>query len=176
MPKSAPITVTLIEPVDGTLNWVVGTAALSPRTDRSKENASVTEPTRTPAVTATRNVPCTPLATLHTVDVSDCQSLAWHAVTPTRWESVERYVPKSAPTTVTLIEPVDGTLNMDFGRAALSPSTGTLKDKASVTVPSRMPTVTSTLRVAPSPIAERQIMAVSATQSVASHAVDSKRA
>ena len=171
MPKSAPITVTLIEPVDGTLNWVVGTAALSPRTDRSKENASVTEPTRTPAVTATRNVPCTPLATLHTVDVSDCQSLAWHAVTPTRWESVERYVPKSAPTTVTLIEPVDGTLNMDFGRAALSPSTGTLKDKASVTEPTRTPAVTATRDVPCTPLAILHLTCVSDSHSLLSHAV-----
>ena len=75
MPKSAPITVTLIEPVDGTLNWVVGTAALSPRTDTSNENASVSVPARWPAVTATRSVPRTPLGNLHLTWVSDSHSL-----------------------------------------------------------------------------------------------------
>ena len=122
-------------------------------------------------MTLVLSVPCTPLATLHTVDVSDCQSLASHVVTPTRWESVERYVPKSAPITVTLIEPVDGTLNWVVGTAALSPRTDRSKENASVTEPTRTPAVTATRNVPCTPLAIRHLTCVSDSHSLLSHAV-----
>eukprot|EP00961_Rhodomonas_salina_P003565 49401-Rhodomonas_salina.1 len=51
-------------------------------TAASCDAASVMLPTFTPDVTATRIVPLTPALVWQLIAVSDCQSLASHAVTP----------------------------------------------------------------------------------------------
>ena len=103
-----PRTVTLADPVparfDPTTVFTAGVSA---------DHASVAVPARSPAVSTSRLVPRTPCDVRHCTDVSDVQSVASHAVSPTRASCVYPAMPKLLPCTVTLADPVPARFDPD---------------------------------------------------------------
>jgi hypothetical protein len=132
----------------------------------SIDHASVTVPTRSPAVNIIRRVPRTPWLVRHRTDDSDHHSDASHAVSMTRMASVYVVSPKLVPCRVTLADPVPAR----FTRVVML-RLGSSIDHASVTVPARSPVVNIILCVPRTPWLVRQRTDDSDHHSVDSHIV-----
>jgi hypothetical protein len=165
IPKLVPCTVTLADPVPARFRPVMMLSA-----GISIDHASVTVPTRSPAVNIIRRDPRTPWLVRHRTDVSDHHSDASHAVSITRIASVYAVSPKFVPCTVTLADPVPARF-----RGVLVLSIGESIDHTSVTVPTRSPTVNITGNVPRTPCDVRQRTDDSDHHSVDSHAVSITR-
>jgi hypothetical protein len=100
-PKLVPCTVTLADPVPARF-----TRAVMLNVGSSIDHASVTVPTRSPAVNIIRRVPRTPCDVRQRTDDSDHHSDASQAVSIIRMASVYVVSPKLVPCTVTLADPV----------------------------------------------------------------------
>ena len=132
----------------------------------SVDHASVAVPELSPTVSTTVDVRLTPPLVRHCTDVSDVQSVASHAVSPTRASCVYPAMPKLLPCTVTLARPVAPL----FVRVTVLTMLASV-DHASVDVPELSPTVRTTVDVRLTPPLVRHFTEVPEIQAVASHAV-----
>jgi hypothetical protein len=159
-PKLVPWTVTLADPVPARFTRIVMLSI-----GMSIDHASVTLPTRSPTVSIIRRVPRNPCDVRHRTTDSDHHSVDSHAVSMIRIAFVYVVSPKLLPCTVTLAEPVPA----QFTRVVML-NIGVSIVNASVTLPARSPTVSTTHRVPRAPIEARTHTAVSLCQSLASAA------
>jgi len=166
IPKPAPFTVMLNDPVPGTL--VLGPTAVT--TGASNDTLSVKLPACCPDVTDTRWVPPCPVGTRHRTDESDSQSVPSHAVDPSLPAKVPAKSPKLPPFTVTLVDPVPAR----FPECAVL-NTGASNDNTSVMLPAIAPAVNATLLVLKLPAGTRHRTDESDSHSFPSHAVSPTR-
>ena len=128
-------------------------------------------PTRSPAVIATRRVPCPPRPTMHLTDVSDSHSVPSHPVCPICPRSVNASSPRPAPCTVTDADPVPARLSR---RSVLMLPKST--EYAPDMLPVLSPDVMLTRLVPPAPCPAMHLTDVSDSHSVPSHPVWPDRA
>jgi hypothetical protein len=155
----APCTVSEFDPV---------TALLIPRVTltppESDDQTSVTLELLTPAVHVTRRVPASPCAARPITNVSEAQIVRSHPVNPNRALPVYITIPKPAPCTVAITDPV---LALFTASVTLNPLTS--KDQASVKLPARSPTVITDCLDPATACPTRHLTDVSDTHSVDSH-------
>jgi hypothetical protein len=130
----------------------------------SYETASVKLPTTIAAVIATVCVILTPCAYLDMTDVSDTQSVASHAVPPSRMRRDTLLIAKFAPEIVVLTWPLVRLLVNVFATR----SVGILYDHDSVVLPICSPAVTATVSVLLAPLGMLAEIDVSDSQMVLS--------
>ena len=120
-PMLAPCKVTLADPVAARF-VCLATLSLA----ESAEYTSVKLPTRNPAVSDVRKVPCTIWLAWHRVDVSDSHVVRSHAEWPILIDPVYVASPKLEPCTVTLADPVaarfETLVTLSVARSTESPS------------------------------------------------------
>lgn len=105
LPMLPPPKVTLLEPVAAT--FIIITALTS---GFAAESPCVTDPVRTPADIADRQLPLAPMAAKLRTDVSDSHELCSARLEPPRAPTLVDRRPNPAPCTVKLLEPVDALL------------------------------------------------------------------
>ena len=160
-PKPAPFTVTAADPVPALLYPLV-TLTLPV----SIEYTAVPLLSRSTAVITTRRVPRAPCPALHRTDVSDSHSVPSHPVCPHRTIAVKATAPKTAPCTVTDVDPVPALL---YPLIALTMPVSI--EYSAVPLPDRCPDVITTRHVPRAPCPALHRTDVSDSHSVPSHAV-----
>jgi len=156
LPRLTPDTVKLLPPV------VCWESFLRLETVFSLyEIADDKDPVCTPVVTANSKLPCIPVATLASTEVSDTQTVAWVPDCPARPVMLYALTPRSRPLTVMLLPPRVGELT---GTAAETVATS--YDDDCVRDPTCNPTVTARCREEPNAPGDIAAIEVSDTHTV----------
>ena len=137
----------------------------------SAETAAVTDPLTACTVAIIASLLLTVLGTIHTVVLSANQLLDSHVVGPTRVCPEKWNIPNPLPTTLTIQDPVVGTLS------AFAPDTlGTLYDTTLVVDPLCTPTLIPMSLLPPTPLLLLQTAPDSDTHTLDTHADNPTRA
>ena len=124
-PKLLPIRVTLVDPLPALF--------ARGKTLRRMKSADIPRdklPTLIPDVTSTRRVPAATKLSLHSIPLSDTQSLPSQAVYPVRGRALDTASPRSNPCNIILVDPVAPRFAL-IATLAVPPST----DKLELTLP-----------------------------------------
>jgi hypothetical protein len=162
VPKSAPFTVKLADPVNATLAGCKTNTSDGMSSDKSPDAV----PNKTPKDTDMRRDRIAPAVDLSDAAVSDTHVVPSHSVPPTDSASECRARPALLPITVTLTDPVAATLDL-LAELATGPSA----DIATVNVPTRPPTLADTRALMCTMLLALQTTDVSASHTVQSHTV-----
>ena len=165
-PSPAPRTVTAIHPVAAPLTLCIPLSATE-----SPLHAMLALPTDRPVDIASRRLRRLPCPKRHRVDVSDTHDVRSHPVYPERAPPVAPLSPSPAPCTVMLADPVPAALARRIPLPSALP-----EEKASLLLPSLLPSDTVSRRLPIPAAAARHVTDVADTHPLCSMAVHPVRA